>query len=294
MKRMSKLNVDKEHRLCVKKITKEERKKDIENFYSDLWAKFKRYFYELHKADGETQNGSIGMSAADTLTIRSLCLKKYHNLYVYDESVVDFIKNASLNEKDMKEMHGVAIEVINNYKKYGVALHLAGEDQSVLFAFSPSDMLADPSTKKPNIRGFPVFHKRFCRGENADVGYIAVSKDSGVIGGELVNERKEVGSDIWRMFFNLCMYISAFPECVVDGAPPVKVEGSRERATTIKASEPIKQVYKYGVSPHMRRGHFRFLKSDKYTNKQFQAVYVKPTMVKGRASTIVEYTGETP
>ena len=295
MKRMSKLNVDKEHRLFVKNINKKEKKEDIVNFYSELWGRVGRYFQGLHRSNGETEKNTKGMSAADASTIRSLCLKKYHSFYVYDESVVDFVKNAPLNENDMKQMHGIAIQFVEKYKKYGMVVHMAGESQSILFSFSPSDMLIDPETRKAGIKGFPVFHKRFCKGESADVGYIAVSEDSGVIGGKLVNEKKEAGSDIWRIFFNLCMYMSAFPECVMDGAPPVKVDGSRERSTTVKASEQIKHVYRDGVSPHMRRGHFRFLKSEKYKNKRFQAIYVKPTMVKGKSNTVVgPEHGETP
>lgn len=288
--KMSKLRVDKMHRQIIKDIKFSQNQKDIENFFSPLWGKIILQVRSSYVSESSALSYKevIGFAAAEAASIRALCLKKYHNFYVYDKSVVDFIKNARLNDNDIKQMHEIALQFVEDHKQYGFVVHMAGEDQSILFTFSPVDKLQHISMERGRIiNGFSMFHKRFCVGEQADIGFIPVSEEDGIIGGNIVNDN-ETGTGIWRIFFNLCMYMSAFPECVIDGAPPIKINGSRDRSTTVKASKAIKDVYRDGVSPHMRRGHFRFLKSERYTTKRNQAIYVKPTMVKGRASTVVE------
>ena len=44
------------------------------------------------------------------------------------------------------------------------------------------------------------------------------------------------------------------------------------------------------VAPHFRKGYFKFLKSDFYTHKKGQIVFVCETMVNGKAKTV--YTSD--
>ena len=44
------------------------------------------------------------------------------------------------------------------------------------------------------------------------------------------------------------------------------------------------------VSPHFRKGYYKLLSSDFYTNKKGQIIFVSETMVNGKAKTI--YTTE--
>jgi len=41
------------------------------------------------------------------------------------------------------------------------------------------------------------------------------------------------------------------------------------------------------VSAHFRKGHFRTLRSERFTHKRWKAVFVKATFVKGEALTIL-------
>lgn len=91
---------------------------------------------------------------------------------------------------------------------------------------------------------------------------------------------------------NLFLYMDAFPEAIKEGPPPVRMPAGHvsKRCTIIGESEAIREVYRNGVTPHMRRGHFRFLQSERFTSCRYKTVYVKPTMVKGKASHITDQT----
>lgn len=291
---MSKLNVDRDNRRFSKLITKNHSIDEIDNIYSELWQTLIPAMRNANLEQGRNLNAAQGFAIADCLSIRALALKKYHSFYVFDKSVVDFIKNTDLKDKEISQMHSVAHDIVKEYENHGFVVHMAGEDQSILYTFGPHGVIYKDETMSPGEtrEGLSVFHKRYCRNELADIGFTVITPEDGIVGGKIVNS--EEGSEEWRIFFNLCLYMSAFPEYVLDGAPPIKVHGSRENSTTIRASRQMKEVYRDGVSPHMRRGHFRFLKSERYNKKRFQAIYVKPTMVGGHANTVVGEHGETP
>lgn len=87
---------------------------------------------------------------------------------------------------------------------------------------------------------------------------------------------------------NLMVYMDIFPECIKTGCPTINKSPSRKNITVNLTEKLAKSDTEREVSPHMRMGHFRVLKSERYTNKRFQAVYVKPCMVKGRAETVYD------
>jgi hypothetical protein len=107
-------------------------------------------------------------------------------------------------------------------------------------------------------------------------------------------EAKEI-TKIFRLAINTIAYMEAFPECVKEGVPELIKEKENEKAFTIeiakKVLEPI-QNNKNGkmVSPHFRKGYYKLLSSDFYTNKKGQIIFVSETMVNGKAKTI--YTTE--
>lgn len=278
-KKMSKLNVDKYGKLASKAVRKHKSTSEIEDHNSIFWTGVIQGFIKSRIDEGEDYEGAKGFALAESLSARAITLKKYHSIYVFDESVVDFVKNTEVNKKERDKMYSVVEEIANDWMDHGVVVHLAGEDQSVIYTFSPVRMVYEQKTCT-GVTGFGCFYKRFCRSDSADIGYLTITEDGGIVGGDGLTEE-------WRIFFNLCLYISAFPEYVIDGAPPIKIHGGRENSTTIRSSKQMREVYREGVSPHMRRGHFRFLRSARYKSKRFQAVYVKPAMIGGRANTVV-------
>ena len=93
-----------------------------------------------------------------------------------------------------------------------------------------------------------------------------------------------------RLVAGIGMYLSCFPEMLIDGAPEDVKHPSYHQYETVKTigvSPKVKMDERGEVAPHFRRGHFRVLRSDKFTTKRFQVVFVRQCFVKGEAATIV-------
>ena len=81
--------------------------------------------------------------------------------------------------------------------------------------------------------------------------------------------------------------MNTFPDCVVDGVPHfIKEEYSKTIGIAEKVIEDINSDSKKIVSPHFRRGYFKRLTSDYFTHKKGQTVFVRETIVNGKAKTI--------
>jgi hypothetical protein len=94
-----------------------------------------------------------------------------------------------------------------------------------------------------------------------------------------------------RLLSSLGMYLSCFPEMLKDGPPDDVKHPSYHQyadAKTIGISPQVRIHSEHGeVTPHFRRGHFRVLRSEQFTKKRFQVVFVKQCFVKGEAATIL-------
>lgn len=95
-----------------------------------------------------------------------------------------------------------------------------------------------------------------------------------------------------KFAINFMSYCQAFPECLRDGVPNLftrKEKAGYPNSRVLKVSpEILDKDFSNGrfVTPHFRRGHFRRLESDYYTKKKGQIVFVKASMVRGRAKTL--------
>jgi hypothetical protein len=98
---------------------------------------------------------------------------------------------------------------------------------------------------------------------------------------------------IWyaKLIVGLGMYINCFPETVKDGFPDDLKHPSHHQYNDPKTIGIAEAVCFGGThdSPmaHFRRGHFRVLRSEKFKNKRFQAVFVRETFVNGKAKTVL-------
>lgn len=105
-------------------------------------------------------------------------------------------------------------------------------------------------------------------------------------------DAKSLGlSKMFRLAINTIAYMKCFPECVTEGVPRItygKNEERSERNVTFQLSEKITDSENTQPSkiPHFRKGFFRVLRSDYYTHKKGQIIYVTETMVKGKAKTV--------
>jgi hypothetical protein len=97
--------------------------------------------------------------------------------------------------------------------------------------------------------------------------------------------------DAVKLIVGLALYLSAFPETLKDGLPDDLKHPSHHahnNAFTVAISEKVRAVGTHNSPmPHFRVGHFRVLRSEKFTNKRFQAVFVHGTFVKGKAATVL-------
>lgn len=92
-------------------------------------------------------------------------------------------------------------------------------------------------------------------------------------------------------FLGLLLYRECFPETFVPGLPSDLKHPSHHQhkaAFTVGISEKVKLGGTHdSPTPHFRCGHFRVLKSEKFTHKRFQTVFVHETFVKGTAKTVL-------
>jgi hypothetical protein len=127
----------------------------------------------------------------------------------------------------------------------------------------------------------------FSQGENggrmADKYYIDLNKKEDVISSTILK--------MFRLAVNTIAYMNCFPDCVADGVPKDLFEKSvkkTDRNITLKSSDKIRDVDNSPTSkiPHFRKGHFRSLQSDYFSNKKGEIIFVTETMVKGKAKTV--------
>lgn len=96
-----------------------------------------------------------------------------------------------------------------------------------------------------------------------------------------------------KLICGLGMYINCFPETLVHGFPEdLKHPSHHQHAAplTIAVTEKVRQSLggtHDSPTPHFRAGHFRVLKSEKFTKKRFQVVFVREAFVNGRAKTVL-------
>ena len=102
------------------------------------------------------------------------------------------------------------------------------------------------------------------------------------------DEQSEFQAKIFRLAINTIAYMKVFPECVKDGVPTTeKNECACVLEVADKVLEPVMQANSNKmISPHYRKGYFKMLRSDYYTHKKGQIIFIPETMVNGVAKTV--------
>jgi len=105
------------------------------------------------------------------------------------------------------------------------------------------------------------------------------------------DEKSLLLTKVFRLAINTIAYMKCFPECVTDGVPRItkdRNEKRSERNVTIQLSDKITESEntRHSKIPHFRKGYFKMLRSDFYTHKQGEIIFVTETMVKGKAKTV--------
>lgn len=243
------------------------------------------------------QKAILGSNFAEITIFDSLVKREYESIFIESENLADFIESNSINEKDIEPTISVINDFVKlNYEKpYNVfCINLPNRKYSLMICISSTDIIK----KSSDIHGKYVIDRDRYKENIFYIGYIRNDgkgdQDIGysIIEPMILNYTNHEDVSIrknWRIIVNIFLYMDAFPDCIKSGVPNIYIneEDRMIKSKTISISDAMKEAYSHGpISPHMRRGHFRFLKSDRYKGKRFQTVYVKPTMVKGHAITI--------
>lgn len=94
-----------------------------------------------------------------------------------------------------------------------------------------------------------------------------------------------------RFVLNMIFYMDAFPDKISNKPPEEMCDKLNfNNSKTISIAKDIEDYLHENreVSPHLRRGHFRFLESERYTKKKGQTIFVKSSFVKGKAVTVMD------
>ena len=203
-----------------------------------------------------------------------------------------------------KELRNFLAEMkLSNLEETIEFLYESGES----FKYTPSYDGIHPLGKSENIQVFSFgIHIPY---EKEDKGYAfqllfnerkeldliwAVGKNEGWCSAENYknnlkssDEHSDFFTYIFRLAINTIAYMKAFPECVTEGVPKTEFE---ECGYILEVSEKVLENTNIDsnkmISPHFRKGYWKLLKSDFYTHKKGQLVFVSETMVNGIAKTV--------
>ncbi len=217
-------------------------------------------------------------------------VKKFLHLYFVDKSLRDFLINLKI-----ADFEGLEKFIIGNGEETeDGCLTTLGQQYNLKQKTKILDFgIHIPFENKYKGYAFSFLYKPE---ENKFVFVWLVEKDAGFISFDeyknLENEDSERSKKIMsyiRLAVNTIAYMNAFPECIVDGVPNnVKDEYSKSVKLSEKVVENMNDTKM--ITPHFRRGYFKRLTSDFYTKKKGQIVFVKETMVNGKAKTV--YTAD--
>ena len=206
------------------------------------------------------------------------------HIFFIDRELRDFLETTSLsdleNVKKFLNEKGQSRDVFHLYSKmnsnhivYRFALHLPYESDGYAFSLSVEE--------DGSLELFFALGKN--GGRMSDKFYAEVNKKN--------DPQSLIQSKMFRLAVNTIAYMSCFPDCVTDGVPKNLLERSEDmsaRNFTLTLSEKVREdgSSSHSKIPHFRKGFFRVLQSDYYTNKKGQVVFVSGTMVKGKAKTV--------
>lgn len=106
---------------------------------------------------------------------------------------------------------------------------------------------------------------------------------------EEFNKKMSENPWVFNMAMNFLFYISAFPECVIDGVPNGVKRNPKALNVSISDKIVAHRTVEHGfIRPHFRSGYFRHLNSDYFVNCKGQIRFIASTMVKGRAKTVIK------
>lgn len=202
-------------------------------------------------------------------------LEKQLKNFLEDTRLPDLegIKRFLYENGDIKDIFRFYSNTKTEHFIYKFALHIPNETDGYAFSL----VIEEDSS----------IELYFSHGENggrmADKFYTDLNKNNDKVSLTILK--------MFRLALNTIAYMNCFPDCVADGVPKDLFEkslGKAVRNVTLHLADKIKDIETFPTSkiPHFRKGHFRLLQSDYFSNKRGQIIFVAETMVKGKAKTV--------
>ena len=244
-----------------------------EDFYRETYIFFKSRPNEIIQISGEI--------------ILNLWYADYKgellHVYLEEKELSDFIKEKML----LKDLQGIKKYISDNGKrqkdlegnefiKYDIGVHVPHEKHGCAFSFilwSGYDNVIVNFADKDGAGTIPENEYKLAKNSKNDDA-IRVERN-------------------FRFAVNLITYMSCFPECVREGVPKINNSKKYEplkNSVMLGFSEKLfdsTEIHLHGkVRPHLRKGYFKYLSSDFYTNKKGSLIWVKETEVNSEAKTV--------
>lgn len=218
--------------------------------------------------------------------------KKYINYYVDSESLLNFFITTMVRNEIINEINKI---IPYNKTHYTEQSYCFNEFENKIEENNGEAFIFTGCCHGLNLSRSIFFnitkikkHATLFVSNGDDIAYIPLLFPSKTRNNMLKNDTY---GTMLRLALNLIFYMSAFPENVLN-KPPDEVcdKLNINNSKTISMSKEIADYLHENrdVSPHLRRGHFRYLGSDHYTKKRGQTIFVKSSFVKGHAVTVVE------
>lgn len=254
------------------------------------------YVYDAKNLDDDFTQKVLERAPGEKghLYVKSLISIKnrdYINVFITSENIKHFIENTKTDGIE----DSLALDIYKKITKGlgGIAIHMPDEKHSVFYNIREAMIFSSKSGQERHydedgnmiITGITKENSNNLT-KGAAISKICFNNFDYV----LLNPAKRkdffidyINNNIdFKRFINILLYINTFEDCIFDGTPN-EHSAPGKKSIKILETEHIKHAYKNGVTPHIRSGHFRRFMSDRYINVKNKTIYIKSTMVNGRA-----------
>ena len=224
------------------------------------------------------------------------------NILITESEILDkgkgthyFIDSIELTDFLMGCAKECTADMLNVFPQNGIIHTLKEDYPTLLFSIHPmpsgrkcivlcSGKLKNVSAENPQF---------FCfiqePSKNIKIDSDEYTKDTD--GNECSKRENELRSKYMKLLAGTSLYMHCFPEAVKDGFPDFAKHPNhyrQQKCASVTTTPDI--IDRDGVNPHFRVGHFRVLKSEVFTHKRWQTIFVKECFVKGEAKTVTMET----
>jgi hypothetical protein len=214
------------------------------------------------------------------VTKKMLIDKKETNIYIESDNLLKFLSDTKINKSSIENLKKMLLDSMGVESSCTYAIHLPNKANSIALRIELFDA---KSYNKLNNNQQVFAASMLVRDDWGFFKFDGLPWDKD-------NSSKEfnVETEIeWKICLNFLMYISAFPDLLVNEAPSIAMIRPQGSSRTLKETCGISNYLKDDVSPHFRRGHFRILRHERFGENKMKSVYVKPCFVGHNSATLV-------